>query len=51
LIKGEYKKDLLHCLIEDLDIDIIRLIKTSIKNVKDDKARNCVRNGREAIEK
>jgi hypothetical protein len=37
--------------MEDKSIDVFWLIKQSIDEVEDSKVRNCVRNGREAIEK
>jgi hypothetical protein len=51
LIKLEYKKLLLKSLMNDHGFNIIRLIKSSIETVSDEKVIACARNGREAIEK
>ena len=51
LLKGDYKKFLLQYLMKGTEFDVVSLIKRSIGMVSDEKARNCVRNGREAIEK
>jgi hypothetical protein len=37
--------------MKEQEFDVASLIKRSIEIVSDEKARNCVRNGREAIEK
>ena len=50
-MKLEYKNFLLKHLIGDLAFDPIRMIKLSIDNVSNQKAKACSRNGREAIEK
>ena len=51
LVKGEYKKLLLKYLILNQKFDVNALIKKSIDLVSNEKAMNCARNGREAIEK
>ena len=51
LVKGEYKKLLLKYLILNQKFDVHALIKKSIDLVSNEKAMNCARNGREAIEK
>ena len=51
LVKGEYKKLLLKYLVLNQKFDVNALIKKSIDLVSNEKAMNCARNGREAIEK
>lgn len=50
-MKLEYKKLLLKSLMADNGFNAVRLIKTSISAVSDEKVRACARNGREAVEK
>jgi hypothetical protein len=50
LLKAEYKKLLLKHLMSETNFEVLSLIKQALKLVSDDKAMNCARNGREAIE-
>jgi hypothetical protein len=51
LLKSEYKKLLLQYLVKDEAFEVPALIKQAILKVSDEKAMNCCRNGREAVEK
>jgi hypothetical protein len=51
LLKLEYKKLLLKNILNEISYEVPALIKQSLKAVSNQKAMNCARNGREAIEK
>jgi hypothetical protein len=51
LLKAEYKKLLLKNILKDNSYTVPTLIKQALRAVTNQKAMNCARNGREAIEK